>query len=130
MRVAAGIAVECNCRVNGRVLEDDVEGSARPYYASDCRDAAQRMADGDCIERLDCCFTYPGPDGVQFCACTADPTYVVELRSSGRSEWREGRGDLSTVRRSELPAGLVGRMPLGRRRSMCALFVLAASVSR
>jgi hypothetical protein len=71
--VVPGVAAECHCSVNSRDLGDDVDGVVRPFYASDCQDAAQRMANGECIERLDCCFTYPGPGGAEFCACTADP---------------------------------------------------------
>jgi hypothetical protein len=71
--IVPGVAAECSCGVNGRDLEDDLDGAVRPFYASDCRDAAQRMANGECVERLDCCFTYPGSGGAEFCACTADP---------------------------------------------------------
>jgi hypothetical protein len=71
-----GIPAECSCSVNGRDLRDDVDQSYSAFYASDCRDAAQRMADGECIERLDCCFTFLSPGGAEYCACTADPERV------------------------------------------------------
>jgi hypothetical protein len=71
--VAPGFPAECTCSVNGRDLGDDVDLSFWAFYASDCRDAAQRVANGECIERLDCCFTYLSPGGAEYCACTADP---------------------------------------------------------
>jgi hypothetical protein len=39
-------------------------------------DVAQRMSDGECIDRTDCCFTYESTTGDKTCGCTADPTLL------------------------------------------------------
>lgn len=65
-----GLPLRCTCSVNGHDLGDDP--STGPLYVSDCQDAAQRTADGWCVNRLDCCFEYV--DGTtQKCTCTSDP---------------------------------------------------------
>jgi hypothetical protein len=72
---ADGGPFQCTCRLNAHPLLDDGFGYNPRLFGGSCEDAAQRMADGQCIDRVDCCFTWQlGSDGG--CACTADPQYV------------------------------------------------------
>jgi hypothetical protein len=69
---APGLPFECFCRVNAHALPDNFADRYQ-FFASDCRDAAQTVADGECINRLDCCFTYFSTAGTEYCECTSDP---------------------------------------------------------
>jgi hypothetical protein len=66
----SGLPLTCVCYVNDRVLNDLLSPYGGQWYAGNCSEAAQRMADGQCINRLDCCFT--SPDSAEKCSCT-DP---------------------------------------------------------
>jgi hypothetical protein len=72
---APGLPLTCDCEVNTHTIWDDGDGMGVRFIAADCRDAALRMADGTCIENLDCCFTWPGSETPpqQHCSCTSDP---------------------------------------------------------
>jgi hypothetical protein len=70
----AGLPLECSCNVDIYRLHD-TWADRYQFYVSDCRDAAQTLADGECINRLDCCFTYFGNSGSEHCECTSDPGY-------------------------------------------------------
>lgn len=50
-------------------------GVGAAFYANDCADAASRAANGQCTNRLDCCFEYfDGQNDV--CACGSDPALL------------------------------------------------------
>lgn len=72
----SGGPYECGCRLNGVPLSDDAFGYNPRFFGASCADAAQRMADGECIERVDCCFTWMGVQGKSGCACVSDPKLV------------------------------------------------------
>lgn len=72
---AGGGPFECGCELNGVPLWDDGFAYNPRLFASSCQDAAQRMADGACIDRVDCCFTWQ-IDTDSGCACTSDPNTV------------------------------------------------------
>jgi hypothetical protein len=67
-----GLPTQCICNVNDHVLNDDSTGK-HAVYAADCSEAARAVVDGECIDRLDCCFTYKSPSGTEYCTCTSDP---------------------------------------------------------
>jgi hypothetical protein len=69
-----GLPLECICNVNTHRLHD-VWADRYQFYVGDCRDAAQTVANGECINRLDCCFTYFGGSGKEYCECTSNPAY-------------------------------------------------------
>jgi hypothetical protein len=68
----AGAPLECSCWLNGKPLHDDF-ADKQAFYASDCLDAGHAMANGECIERVDCCLSYPNSSGGEYCLCTSDP---------------------------------------------------------
>jgi hypothetical protein len=74
-----GLPLRCSCHVNGRFLDD----FNTAMVAGDCADAARRMADGECINRTDCCVSYF--DGMERCLCTADPQRVFDPQHTGET---------------------------------------------
>lgn len=74
------LPLTCHCYLNGHIIWDDADGMAAPFLAADCRDAALRMVEGTCFERVDCCFTWQGPETPpqQHCSCTSDPRKIQD----------------------------------------------------
>jgi len=67
----AGLPVRCGCWVNGIAL-GDLDWETSTFYASDCSDAAHRIADGEwCINRLDCCLEWT-EGNMKRCQCGSD----------------------------------------------------------
>jgi hypothetical protein len=62
--------VECSCTAMGNKLSD-IRGNYS-VIGSDCNEAAQALADGKCIEIMDCCFTWVADTGEQQCGCTSN----------------------------------------------------------
>jgi hypothetical protein len=67
-----GLPLRCQCYVNGNILHNVGLDHGQPFSASNCREVAQQMADGECIERLDCCIQYPTANGGETCLCMAN----------------------------------------------------------
>jgi hypothetical protein len=63
------------CFANGHALGDLDFNQTETFYVSDCRETAQRMADGECTDRLDCCFEYTTSSG-SGCTCGSDPALL------------------------------------------------------
>jgi hypothetical protein len=72
----AGGPFECGCSLNGVPLSDDAFGYNPRFFGASCGDIAQSMSDGECIKRVDCCFTWQGVQGKEGCACVSDPKLV------------------------------------------------------
>ena len=72
----SGGPFQCGCRLNGVPLTDDAFGYNPRFFGTSCQDIAQQMSDGECIERVNCCFTWMGVQGKSGCACVSDPTLV------------------------------------------------------
>lgn len=68
----------CHCVLNQIKLYDAYSISAadqRPdQFVPDCESATKLMADGECHDITDCCFTWVDDDGNEGCGCTADVT--------------------------------------------------------
>lgn len=77
-------AQACNCEAAGVPLYDWKPNNSlygASFYADDCPDVGQKMADGACASVLNCCFTWqpvpePGKQSVQQCSCTSDPKSI------------------------------------------------------
>jgi hypothetical protein len=67
-----GLPLFCECYVNGTVIYEVGPNAGKPFSASSCREVGQLMADGECVDRLDCCVQWPAPDGSKSCACMAN----------------------------------------------------------
>jgi hypothetical protein len=68
-----GLPLLCSCTVNGNFINQDFDGAGPigNFYATDCADAGKRAADGQCTNRLECCFQYT--DGTKdVCRCGSD----------------------------------------------------------
>jgi hypothetical protein len=64
----AGLPLRCGCWVNN-YAGGNLSGDDKGLYASDCHDAATRMANGEwCTDRLDCCLKYVEA-GKERCLC-------------------------------------------------------------
>jgi hypothetical protein len=77
-----GLPLNCPCMVNGSMI---LSGSS--FFASDCQHAAKLMADGLCVDRLDCCFTAEDLGGGRQCGCSAlssDPPQTCEAMAADR----------------------------------------------
>jgi hypothetical protein len=74
----SGLPLTCDCYLNDEVLYDDGIGYPKQFLAADCRDAALRAVEGECLERVDCCFSWPGPETPpeEHCSCTSDPGLI------------------------------------------------------
>lgn len=69
-----GLPLRCECSVNGHALGDnDFAPPPHVVYASNCADAAQLAANGECVNRLDCCVKYKNA-GTDQCICGANPS--------------------------------------------------------
>lgn len=90
---APGGPFRCDCMLNSRPLEDLVNTRAAAFSATDCRDVAQTMADGACVNVLDCCVAWKndsieGQPPYDDCGCTSDPTRNI-FGPSGFSSCQE-----------------------------------------
>ena len=65
-----GLPLFCTCSVNGVGIYRP-GGSGSPFSASACPEVARLMADGECIELLDCCFKYTDSTG-EYCECMSN----------------------------------------------------------
>jgi hypothetical protein len=63
-----GLPLFCACSVNGETINDPLD--LTPYSVGSCREMAQLMADGACVDRLDCCFTWVY-QGAEACSCAS-----------------------------------------------------------
>jgi hypothetical protein len=68
----AGVPLRCGCAVNGQFINEGDFDFYQTIYADDCEAAARLAADGECTNRLDCCFEYPNGDET-LCRCGSDP---------------------------------------------------------
>jgi len=67
----AGLPLRCNCTVNSQSV-GDLDWDVGTFYASACRDAATRIANGEwCTNRLDCCLKYV-ENGEEKCRCGSE----------------------------------------------------------
>lgn len=68
----------CPCLLNGRLLVDDATEDERWFVADSCEAAGKQLANGQCFDGINCCFTWTGSDGkggtMDYCSCTSDPT--------------------------------------------------------
>jgi hypothetical protein len=86
-----GLPLECVCMVNRTILIDYGAQEDNDFYASDCGHVARLMADGECVDRLDCCFTQTrGVDGGSQCLCTSDPGDLGQPSCEALAASREG----------------------------------------
>jgi hypothetical protein len=81
--------VRCKCYLNRETLSDIFADGPDYYYASDCREATQAMADGRCIDIINCCMSWTDSDGNDVCGCTADPTRPYLGRETGATSCQE-----------------------------------------
>ena len=66
-----GLPLRCSCAVNSYDV-GDLDWEVGTFYASDCRDAATRIANGEwCTNRLDCCLKYV-EHGEEKCRCGSE----------------------------------------------------------
>ena len=82
-----GLPLRCSCLVNGQEL-GGLDWQLTTFYASDCAEAAQRIADGAwCINRLDCCLKWT-EGGKELCQCGSETgcAQAAETRGATRVE--------------------------------------------
>jgi hypothetical protein len=72
-----GLPLQCSCMANLALILNYGSDEDGGFYAGDCKQAAQIMADGFCVNRADCCFTSTLglEDGESECHCTSDPSF-------------------------------------------------------
>jgi hypothetical protein len=88
-----GLPLACDCNLNGVSLPDDGDFMSGYLFAGDCRQAAQFMADGHCVARTDCCFTFFDRETppAEHCVCTADPTNLFGPSCEAAAQTGGGR---------------------------------------
>jgi hypothetical protein len=70
---------KCTCKLNEATLLEGIPGEQpKDFYADDCADVGQQLADGQCEKMVNCCFTWtPGDAGggtsPEQCSCVSDP---------------------------------------------------------
>jgi hypothetical protein len=73
---------KCTCKLNGATLLEGIPGAEpKDFYADDCADVGQQLADGKCEKMVNCCFTWRAADagggtGIDQCSCVSDPKSV------------------------------------------------------
>ncbi|HVW30469.1 MAG TPA: hypothetical protein VHC69_34165 [Polyangiaceae bacterium] len=71
----------CSCNLDGVPLENGTDGDSTygwSFTAKNCADVSQKMSDGQCMDILNCCFTWfappvSGQPPVEHCSCLSDP---------------------------------------------------------
>lgn len=66
--------VRCRCSLNRDILDDILADTYYAIYAPDCREATQAVADGKCMDIINCCISWKDRNDYEVCGCTADPT--------------------------------------------------------